>query len=104
MGRRFSRILIQLFGLGIAVLLFVINYSDRMVQIRALPDTLYLTDESGRVGSLFDDAGGEGVAAVDVQQAERLSDVLEDGEAYTFRFLGVIPLRTVQVCAPMRHI
>lgn len=97
LGRRFSRILTQLFGLGIAVLLFVINYSDRMVQIRALPDTLYLTDESGRVGSLFDDAGGKGVAAVDVQQAERLSDVLEDGEAYTFRFLGVIPLRTVQV-------
>ena len=93
MRKRVFRWSIQFAALCAAALLFAVNYSDRMRQIRALPETLYLTGGSG-VSALFGADGG--AAAVDVQQAERLSDVT-GGETYTFRFLGVVPLRTVQV-------
>lgn len=65
-----------------------------MMQIRALPETLYLTGEGSRFSALFTD---EGAAAVDVQQAQRLSDVTDAEQAYTFRLFGVAPLRTVRV-------
>jgi len=88
------RFFARLIGIGFAILLSTINYSDSMVQLRAMPDTLYLTENDNRFSSLLDGQGSH-AATVDVQSAERLSDVA-DG-IYTFRLFGVIPLRTVEV-------
>lgn len=94
MNKRVFRPLIKLIGFCAAVLLFAVNYSDRMVQIRALPETLYLTNTGSRFSSLFELDGAQ-ATAVDVQRAQRLSEVAD--ESYTFRLFGVAPLRTVRV-------
>lgn len=94
LNRRISRYLVRFLGIGAAIFLFAVNYSEHMMQIRALPETLYLTEEDGRFSGLFTQ---QGATAVDVQQAERLSDVTEAEQTYTFRLFGVAPLRSVRV-------
>ena len=94
LNRRISRYLVRFLGIGVAIFLFAVNYSEHMMQIRALPETLYLTEEDGRFSGLFTQ---QGATAVDVQQAERLSDVTEAEQTYTFCLFGVAPLRSVRV-------
>ena len=94
MNKRIFLRIAQWFSIGVAVLLCFINYSERMLQIRALPDTLHVTGETGRFPQLLTPEA-PAAAAVDVQHAERLSDVGE--ELYTFRLFGVVPIRSVRV-------
>lgn len=94
MNKRIFLRIAQWFSVGVAVLLCFINYSERMRQIRALPETLYVTGEPGRFSQLLTPEA-PAAAAVDVQHAERLSDIGE--ERYTFRLFGAIPIRSVRV-------
>lgn len=100
MNKRIFLRIAQWFSVGVAVLLCFINYSERMIQIRALPETLHVTGEAGRFSRLLA-SEAPAAAAVDVQHAERLSDVGE--ELYTFRLFGVIPVRSVRVVRTERQ-
>ena len=67
MNKRIFLRIAQWFSVGVAVLLCFINYSERMLQIRALPDTLHVTGETGRFSQLLAPEA-PATAAVDVQQ------------------------------------
>lgn len=73
--------------------LVMLNYSDSMRVVRNLPETIYVS-EAERLPEILSSDGASAVR-VDRQQAERMSDVADT--LYTFRLLGLVPLKTVQV-------
>ena len=95
LNRRISRYLVRFLGIGAAIFLFAVNYSEHMMQIRALPETLYLTEEDGRFSGLFTQQGATAVG----RPAGGAPFGCDGSGADVSRFAcsGVAPLRSVRV-------
>ncbi|MGN1067887.1 MAG: PDZ domain-containing protein, partial [Christensenellales bacterium] len=93
MKRRFYTILYKTAALLSISLLAAFHYSKPMCALRALPQTIRISDAQ-RLTEIFP-ASNAAALRVDAQTAERISDVSDT--LYTFRLFGRIPLKTVKV-------
>lgn len=91
--RRFYTILYKTAALLSISLLAAFHYSKPMCALRALPQTIRISDAQ-RLTEIFP-ASNAAALRVDAQTAERISDVSDT--LYTFRLFGRIPLKTVKV-------
>ena len=91
--RRFYTILYKTAALLSISLLAAFHYSKPMCALRALPQTIRISDAQ-RLTEIFP-ASNAAALRVDAQTAERISDVSDT--LYTFRLFGRIPLKTIKV-------